>query len=756
MKHHWKQPLCVLLCLLMVLTLLPISANAEIAGGTFGDNLTWTLQSDGILTISGSGPMPNYSGFMFTPWMEIYQEIKAVVFEPGVTSVGPYSFYLCSNITSVTLPDTVTSIGKNAFYKCTKLSDLILPETITIIEKNAFYNCPNLSIPKLPEALTSIGADAFYRCRFPREIFISKNLTNIALGAFAPISSRTAFYVDEENPKYASSSGNLLSKNGETLFHAHSNDNRYTIPDGIVHIADYAAFGNSFNEVIIPEGVTSIGDVAFASSDITFVKLPSSLKTIGSSAFYNTDIKDIYLPKGLTSIDSEAFMASDLTSVYLPDGLESIGSRTFSDIWQLDYVSFPASLEYIGADAFAETEVKSFYYRGSEKQWESVRGGSAIFGYEEDEYLGTLYPNCASPNCSHYISEYPFSAQISCFHKGVCVQCGALLQPTLNLDHPSLSFDEEIRYNFYFTVEDFYNVEEMGFITFDTKLEDGTVENATHVYPGYTAVKDNLYMCQTPGIPARYLDKPVYFKIYAKLSDGSYVYTDIAGYNAVAYAKSILNRSSNVKMKQLVISMMHYGAAAQEYFNAKDGITEYEPMNHFITLGQASLVSSYTPSMVSPLHSVDDSKTGMFPYADGDFTKRFSSVSFDGAFAINYYFTAKGTPDNGMKFYYWNLADYESAEALTPENATGSMDMELVEGNQYWGQVAGIAAQQIDETYFVAGVYELDGISYTTGILPYSIGAYCAKLAADTTDQQSLSAAVAVYGYYAKAYFTNA
>jgi hypothetical protein len=159
--------------------------------------------------------------------------------------------------------------------------------------------------------------------------------------------------------------------------------------------------------------------------------------------------------------------------------------------------------------------------------------------------------------------------------------------------------------------------------------------------------------------------------------------------------------------------------------------------------------------MVADLVAVDSSKVGMFTYKTGDFAKRTNSVSFDGAFSINYYFTAKGTPDNGMKFYYWNTADYLAADVLTPENATGSMDMVTGGGNQYWGEVANIAAKQVDETYFVAGVYELDGTTYTTGILAYSLGKYCAKLAAGTSEQQALSAATAVYGYYAKEYFAN-
>ncbi len=325
--------------------------------------------------------------------------------------------------------------------------------------------------------------------------------------------------------------------------------------------------------------------------------------------------------------------------------------------------------------------------------------------------------------------------------------------PTLNLEYPSLSFEGEIMYNLYFTADDVTSVVEMGLIAFSTKNTEGTIDNAENVYPGYIEA-GGMYMSQTAGVPARYLGDAVYFKAYAKLSDGSYVYSGMVGYNAVVYAKAILQNSTNDYMKRLVVAMINYGAEAQGYFCGKEGV-EYTPMNNFLTADQQALINAYDASMVADLISVDSSKIGMFTYNTGDFTKRSNSVSFDGAFAINYYFTAKGTPDNGMKFYYWNTADYLAADVLTPENATGTMDMVAGSGNQYWSQVSGIAAKEVDHTYFVAGVYELDGVTYTTGILAYSLGKYCAKLAAGTTEQQALSAATAVYGYYAKEYFTN-
>lgn len=95
--------------------------------GTCGDNLTWTLDNNGTLTISGTGDMEDYSYSYDVPWYSPRLLIESVVIENGVTSIGSNAFYYCSSLTSVTIPDSVTSIGEYAFHNCINL-------------KNVYYN----------------------------------------------------------------------------------------------------------------------------------------------------------------------------------------------------------------------------------------------------------------------------------------------------------------------------------------------------------------------------------------------------------------------------------------------------------------------------------------------------------------------------------------------------------------------------------------------------------------------------------------
>lgn len=65
-------------------------------------------------------------------------------------------------------------------------------------------------------------------------------------------------------------------------------------------------------------------------------------------------------------------------------------------------------------------------------------------------------------------------------------------------------------------------------------------------------------------------------------------------------------------------------------------------MNASLTADQKALVEGYRSSMMNGLSSIDATKAQKFVYHSTGFSKRTCSVSFDGAFSINYYFTTNG------------------------------------------------------------------------------------------------------------------
>jgi hypothetical protein len=165
------------------------------------------------------------------------------------------------------------------------------------------------------------------------------------------------------------------------------------------------------------------------------------------------------------------------------------------------------------------------------------------------------------------------------------------------------------------------------------------------------------------------------------------------------------------------------------------------------------MVIAYDKTLFTGAVEVDVNKLGAFAATAG-FSKRTATVSFEGAFCVNYYFTPDAAVSGNMTLYIWTPEDYAAATTLTAENASKTMTMTAGSDGRYWGQVSGIAAKSLDETYYVAGVYtDAEGNTYCTGVIAYSLSKYCISKAVSGNAMQELASATAMYGYYAKVYF---
>ena len=323
--------------------------------------------------------------------------------------------------------------------------------------------------------------------------------------------------------------------------------------------------------------------------------------------------------------------------------------------------------------------------------------------------------------------------------------------PTISLVYPSVAFEDEILMNIYFDASDLEDVVELGLITYSTGVSEWTVDSAENVIPGFGfSQNDGYYFVTSAGIAAKDMGSPIYFSIYTRLSDGSYTYTKLYNYSPSTYAYNILNGSAGAEVKALVVAMLNYGAQAQIFFDCNtDNL-----VNANLTDEQKNLVTAYDPDMLDPIVVATAEKKGETFASNTGFSERTPSISFEGAFAINYYFAPSYEVAGDMTLYIWDAAAYAAADVLSTENATTAVTMTLEEDGRYLGAAEGIAAKELDDTVYVAAVYSDGTNTYTSGILAYSIGAYCENQAAYATAMQPFAQATAVYGYYAKACFT--
>ncbi|MCX4317977.1 MAG: leucine-rich repeat domain-containing protein, partial [Lachnospiraceae bacterium] len=295
--------------------------------GSCGDSVTYELDGEGTLVISGNGEMWENN----SPFQGRY-DIKKAVVEEGVTSIGNSMFSGCYMLTEISLPNSLTSIGNFAFCE-SSIKSLTIPEEVTSIGLGAFEDSDLIRI-SIPAKVASMDAPFRMCCDLS---FIE---------------------VDKNNMNYSSQDGVLFDKSQSTLFcyPPKKAGESYGIAKSVKKIEDWAFLDcRSLKNIYIPEGLTEIGEGAFADcTHLRNVKLPKNMEKITDSIFSGcSSLEDISIPEHVTSIgDSSFYDCISLKNIVLPTGVKQIGSYAFSDCINLKEVIIPQSVTRIREDAF--------------------------------------------------------------------------------------------------------------------------------------------------------------------------------------------------------------------------------------------------------------------------------------------------------------------------------------------------------------------------------------------------------------------
>ena len=359
-------------------------------GGKCGDNLTWTLDSSGKLTISGTGDMENYAsessrGTDPAPWAYASSMIRSVEIGSGVTSIGSYAL-VDTNITSLTIPGSVTTIGDYGVNGNRYLAELTLQSGLKSIGESAFSWSKRLTTLTIPDGVTTIGEEAFAHCwvRLPKSdsftglttVTIPGSVTSIGKNAFTNNQQLTTVNFDGTQEQWNAAGGKNAGVPSSATFHCvkvaasgkcgtgvkwslASNGVLTITGTGKGIMKDYAEGSTKpweskgdVKQIIICEGVTHIGDHAFANSPATRVSLPESLTSIGTRAFAGAAITAMTIPGSVTTIGVEVFWGcSELTSLTICDGVTAIESA-FGKCTGLTELVLPDSVTTIGTQAF--------------------------------------------------------------------------------------------------------------------------------------------------------------------------------------------------------------------------------------------------------------------------------------------------------------------------------------------------------------------------------------------------------------------
>ena len=253
---------------------LSVRAAAVTDSGTCGEKEIWTLDDTGTLTISGTGSMAQYAqgGSPFYA----NADIKRIIIEDGVASIGYYAFEKCENVESVAIPDSVHLILDGAFYCCYALRTFTIPDSVSVLGDSAFYGCHQLETIHIPDSITIIGNDTFYNCSSLTSVRLPDAVRRIGWHAFGNCKSLTAI----------------------------------TLPDSLTDIGFAAFYGcKSLTSVSIPDSVTYISAMAFMDcTSLAAIEISSYATAIGNDAFDGCgSLTSVTLPDSVTEIDSNAF-----------------------------------------------------------------------------------------------------------------------------------------------------------------------------------------------------------------------------------------------------------------------------------------------------------------------------------------------------------------------------------------------------------------------------------------------------------------
>ncbi len=391
-----------------------VLSKATPASGTCGAKATWTLDADGVLTISGEGDMQSYN-WNQAPWLGQRNNITKIVIEEGITRIGTAAFhassvkeveiaasvkyinyaafYQCTSLTDINIIDTeetpsqLSLLGQQCFSGCNALEEVTIPGNITQIDNQAFESCAALKHVTLSEGIKYVGAYMFRYCKALETVELPDSVTTIRSEAFNGTAlsgikfpsnitelQYAAFYncdslTEVEIPETVKTVGTQLFDNCSNLVKGNIPTSWTSIPnqiyrdtklaeieihDGITSIGNEAFKNTQLTEVTIPDSVTSFGDGAFRENKLLEkINIPDGVETIPGAFIYNCPlITEINLPDSVKTIGNSAFESTGIKEIEIPDGVTTLGGYAFKNCKSLKKAILPDSITSIGVQCF--------------------------------------------------------------------------------------------------------------------------------------------------------------------------------------------------------------------------------------------------------------------------------------------------------------------------------------------------------------------------------------------------------------------
>lgn len=387
-----KKFLSAILAIVMLSTLfvVPVSASTVASGtcGDCGDNLTWALDNNGVLIINGTGKMitsNKFSGEEY-PWYNYKKQIKSVIINEGVTSVGGCAFCFYDSIINISIADSVSVVYGYAFYG-TSIETLNIPKSMNTIGYLSFGNNSCLKEVYIPSSVKAIGQQAFTGCSNIMNVYFDgtqSEWSNVTISVGNnELANATIHCIDDSKIISGECGSNIswiLENNTLTISGSGTMDALENRPANSWYYSavPWYSYRGNIKRVIISDGITSIGTAAFCDCLLLeSIIMPDSIKTINKNAFKSCEkLSNINLPANLETIEDDAFYECiSLNEILIPSKTTSISQGAFEKCSNLETINVDSKNKYystMDGVLFDKSKITLYIYPLGKEQTEYI------------------------------------------------------------------------------------------------------------------------------------------------------------------------------------------------------------------------------------------------------------------------------------------------------------------------------------------------------------------------------------------------
>ena len=737
-----------------------------------------------VRTVKFDGKVKKIGNYAFYGWSNLGE----IELPESVEEIGNGAFIDCAKLSSITVGENVTKIGSAAFNGCRGLKKVIMnarleeenaafetagngemeviygqgitkigrlfcgskiqkveiPEGVETIEESAFKSCKSLKQIELPESITKIGQDAFRDCTGVSYIKIGSPKCEYAsgFGVFSGMGSSEGVTVEF---------GEKVTEIPRLMLGAQVKTVKF---DGKVKkIGNYAFYGwSNLGEIELPESVEEIGNGAFVGcAKLSSITLGSNITTIGYNAFYGlTNLTTVTLPSKLKDIAGNAFAnCKNLKEYIVSDENKDLSAKdgVLYGKDETELISYPAGKDdqtefdmlSMNVDTIREGAFDGNTALKSVKIGDDVQTiGEEAFANVSDALTLHVYKNS-------YADEYAKENEVPVEYLSEEVEEG-----TPVFRGASLSLAGTILINYYI---EFPEDVKDGRVEFDlvddsgkTKskvtatLKDASKETIT------SGGKQYEYYKYSVSLTAKQMADKVLAKAYATTADGKEVATRKFYYSVEKYVSNKMkNTATKDSLKNVLASMVNYGAAAQNYFAYNTQhladkllydttiVTDENKKKLDSTLEGYQKTKEQMQQYIRTITEVENPKT------------RIAGIALDLKSTVSIrVIVPKDTTSADNKIAY-TVGDGTAVKYLKLQN---------YDATYYYADITGIVAKNLDDMYHIY-VCDASG-NQISNIVNYGVMSYAIqKWESENEDLVNLVKKLQVYNVAAQKYFES-